>query len=66
MIINKINFPIYEVIMYSSIIIGIIYIFVALNKENLSKKNIITFFILFSVFLPNYTILLNTMEKGTY
>ena len=41
MIINKINFPIYEVIMYSSIIIGIVYIFVALNKENLSKKNII-------------------------
>lgn len=62
MIINKINFPIYEVIMYSSIIIGIVYIFVALNKENLSKKNIISFFILFFMFSVFFAKLYNLIE----
>lgn len=47
MVIDKINFPIYEVLIYLSIIIGAIYIYVSMNKENLPKKNIAVFFILF-------------------
>ena len=62
MVINRIDFPIYEVIMYSSIIIGIIYIFILLNKENLSKKNIITFFILFFIFSVFFAKLYNLIE----
>ena len=49
MIINKIDFPIYEVLILFSIIIGAIYIYISVNKENISKKNIIIFFTLFFI-----------------
>lgn len=61
MIINKINFPIYETLIIFSIIVGAIYIYIAVDKNNIPVKNIITFFTLFfflSIFLGKlYTFL---------
>ena len=47
MIINRIDFPIYETLILFSIIVGALYIFIAVDKKDLTKKNIIVFFILF-------------------
>ena len=62
MIINKINFPIYEVIMYSSIILGIIYIYIMFEKEKISKKRIIVFFLTFFFFSVFFAKLYNLIE----
>ncbi|MEE3342823.1 MAG: prolipoprotein diacylglyceryl transferase family protein [Bacilli bacterium] len=62
MVINRIDFPMYEVIMYSSIILGAIYIFIMLNKEKISKKNIIIFFVMFFFFSVFFAKLYNLIE----
>ena len=43
-IINKIDFPIYEVLVVFSILVGMVYIYICVDKENIPKKNIIIFF----------------------
>ena len=50
MTINRINFPIYELLILFSIIVGALYIWVSLNKENLSRKHVLIFFMLFFFF----------------
>ena len=47
MIINKIDFPIYNTLILFSLIVGAIYIYISVNKEGIPKKNIIVFFTLF-------------------
>ena len=50
MTINKINFPIYGIIILISIIIGMIYIYIKMKKENFKNKNILLYFILYLTF----------------
>lgn len=50
MIINYINFPIYKILIGLSVIVGALYIYLSLKKENISNKNILLFFILFFIF----------------
>ena len=50
MTINRINFPIYELLILFSIIVGALYIWVSLNKENLARKHVLIFFMLFFFF----------------
>jgi prolipoprotein diacylglyceryltransferase len=47
MVINKINFPIYDVLIIFSIIVGAIYIYISVGREKIPKKNILFFFLLF-------------------
>jgi len=62
MIINKINFPIYETLIIFSIIVGAIYIFIAVEKKDLTKNNIIVFFILFFLFSISFGKLYTLIE----
>ena len=50
MIINKIDFPIYMIIIVLSILIGILYILLSLYNEKLLNKKIIIFVIMYFVF----------------
>ena len=50
MTIHRINFPIYELLILFSIIVGALYIWVSLNKENLARKHVLIFFTLFFFF----------------
>lgn len=47
MTINKINFPIYELMIALSVLIGILYIFLSLKNEKIKTPKIIIFYILF-------------------
>ena len=49
MIINKVNFPIYNIMIIFSIIVGASYIIVSLKNEKVLNKNIIFYFILFFI-----------------
>ena len=51
MVINRIDFPIYDVLIIFSIIVGAIYIYISMNKEGISKKNIIIYFVLFFIII---------------
>lgn len=56
MIISKIDFPIYGLILLLSILVGFLYIFLSLKKEKYKDKNIYLFYILaliMIVFLAN-------------
>ncbi len=46
MIINKINFPIHEILIVFSILVGIIYIYISADKVGIPKKNFFIFFIM--------------------
>ena len=50
MIIREIDFPIYNIIIGISILIGILYIIISLYNEKLLDKKIIIFFIMFFIF----------------
>jgi len=50
MIINKVNFPFYNILIVLSVIIGLIYILISLYNENKLHKKIIVFIIMFFVF----------------
>lgn len=50
MIINKFDFPIYNVLIVMSVLIGITYIIMSLYNEKLLSKKIILFFIMFFIF----------------
>ena len=47
---TQINFPIYGTIIILSVIIGMIYIYYAMRKDNFNDKRIIYYFIMFIVF----------------
>ena len=49
MVINHIDFPIYNILTIFAIIVGAIYIYICVNKENIPKKNILFFFIVFFI-----------------
>ena len=49
MIINKIDAPIYQILIVFSLLIGILFIVLSLKNENLLNKKIVLFFILFLV-----------------
>lgn len=50
MVIHKINFPIYGILLILSLIIGCIYIYKNLKKNNIDKKYILYYFIMFIPF----------------
>ena len=50
MVINYIDFPIYKILIGLSVIVGALYIYLSLKKEDISNKSIILFFILFFIF----------------
>ena len=50
MIINKIDFPIYNIITILAVIVGIIYILLSLYNDKLLNKKIIIFIIMFFIF----------------
>lgn len=50
MVINEVSFPIYEIMIIFSIVIGCIYIFLSLKNENIEYKTIIIYFIFFFIF----------------
>lgn len=50
MIINKIDFPMYNIIVILSVLIGIIYILLSLYNDKLLNKKIIIFIIMFFIF----------------
>ena len=45
MVINKIDFPIYNTLIIFSIIVGAIYIYISVDRENVPRKNIFVFFL---------------------
>lgn len=54
MTIYRTNIPIYEILIYFSIIIGAIYIYISVDKSGIPKKKLVFFFFLFffnSIFL---------------
>lgn len=67
MIIHKINFPIYGIIILLSVIIGCIYIYLNLKKEGINKKYILYYFLMFIPFAfvmgKIYTMIVN-INKG--
>ncbi len=67
MIIHDIPFPFYKTIMSCSIIIGILYVFLSLKNENISKKNILLFFIFFFIITymsaKTYTFVVSGFKK---
>lgn len=50
-IINKIDFPIYDIIIVLSLFLGMIYIYICVDKEGIPKKNIIFFFTMFFIII---------------
>lgn len=50
MIIPKINFPFYGIIIVLSVLIGMIYVYVSLIKDNYKDKNIILYFLMYLTF----------------
>ena len=64
MIINRVDFPIYDFFIYSSIILGAIYVYVSLNKDDISKKRLLCFFILFITLAITGGKLYNYIEGG--
>ena len=50
MIISKINFPVYGIIVVLSVVIGIVYIYRSLKKENFNNKNIFLYFLMYMMF----------------
>ena len=50
MIINKIDFPLYKIMIAFSVLVGITYIYMSLKNEKIPKKNIFIFFIFFFIF----------------
>ena len=68
MIINKINFPIYGIVVITSVLIGMIYVYKMLVKENIEKRNILLYFIMYIsftiTFAKIYTIITNGNEKN--
>lgn len=50
MVINHIDFPIYTIIMLSSILLGALYVFVSLKNKKALDKSIILYFVLYFVF----------------
>lgn len=51
MIISKINFPIYGIILVLSMIIGMLYIYLSLKKEKFNNKNIFLYFFMMIIFI---------------
>lgn len=51
MIIQRINFPIYDTLIYFSLVIGSVYIFLSIQKKEYNIGRIIIFFLLF-LFIP--------------
>ncbi len=51
MVINRIDFPIYDILIVFSIIVGAIYIYLSVDKDNIPKKNILFFFIMFFIII---------------
>lgn len=49
MVINQSSFPTYKIMIAFSVIVGILYIFHFLKKENIPKRELIIFFILFFI-----------------
>ena len=49
MVINKIDFPIYNTLIIFSIIVGAIYIYISVDRENVPRKNIFVFFLMFFI-----------------
>lgn len=68
MIIGKINFPVYPVIILVSIVIGMIYIYLGLKKEKCSDKNIMLYFILYICFSiafgKLFTLIINPQDNN--
>lgn len=50
MIIHKIDFPLYGIIIVSSVIIGMLYIYYNLKKEGYKNKSILLYFIMYIAF----------------
>ena len=50
MIFNKINFPIYGIIILLSVVIGMLYVYVSLRKDNYKDKNILLYFLMYITF----------------
>lgn len=50
MVFDKINFPIYGIIILISVVIGMLYVFISLRKENYKDKNIFLYFLMYIAF----------------
>ena len=50
MVFNKINFPIYGIIILISVVIGMLYVLISLRKENYKDKNILLYFLMYITF----------------
>ena len=50
MIFNKINFPIYGIIIIISVVIGMLYVLISLRKDNYKDKNILLYFLMYIAF----------------
>lgn len=50
MIFNKINFPIYGIIILLSVVIGMVYVYISLRKDNYKDKNILLYFLMYITF----------------
>ncbi len=61
MIINKIDFPIYQVLIVLSLIVGILYILLSLYNEKILNKKSILFFIMLFVFAIIFAKLFNVV-----
>lgn len=68
MIINKINFPIYGIIIVLSVFIGMLYVYVSLRKDNYKDKNILLYFLMYAAFSfvlgKMFTIITNPNENN--
>lgn len=66
MVVHKINFPIYGIIVVLSVLIGCIYIYKNLRKEGIDKNLLLYYFFMFAAFAficgKIYTILVNINE----
>lgn len=50
MVFDKINFPIYGIIILISVVIGMLYVFISLRKGNYKDKNIFLYFLMYIAF----------------
>ena len=50
MVINHIDFPLYTIIMLSSVLLGALYVFISLKNKKALDKSIILYFVLYFVF----------------
>lgn len=70
MVISKINFPIYDMIIVSSVLIGIVYIYINLKQEKQNLQSIMSYFIMLFVFSfifgKLFTLITNPNEKDFF